>query len=144
MTRHTAKPVENAEVAAVFESYPPEFRRKLLALRELILATAASIEGVGRIEETLKWGEPAYVTSETKSGSTIRIGWKESAPREYSIYFHCQTTLVADFRQQFAKHFEFDGNRRIVFRENDRIPKAPLSSCIAAALTYHRDKKAQR
>jgi hypothetical protein len=139
--RSNVKPIKNPQVAAVFESYPPKFRRKLLALRALIFETAASIEGVGAIEETLKWGEPAYVTSETKSGSTIRIDWKASAPREYSLYFHCQTTLVADFRQQFPQEFEFDGNRRIVFGENDRIPKGPLSRCIAAALTYHRDKR---
>jgi hypothetical protein len=136
--------IKSPEVAAVFESYPPKFRRKLLALRELILETALSTEGVGAIEETLKWGEPAYVTSETKSGSTIRIGWKKSAPAEYSIYFHCQTTLVADFRRQFPDTFEFDGNRRIVFGEDDRVPRGPLSSCIAAALTYHLDKKARR
>lgn len=138
------KPIENPEVAAVFENYPTKFKRKLLALRELILETAASTEGVGTIEETLKWGEPAYVTSETRSGSTIRIDWKKSAPREYSIYFHCQTTLIADFRQQFPHDFTFDSNRRIVFGENDRVPKGPLSECIAAALTYHRKKQARR
>ncbi len=138
------KPIKNPGVAAVFDRYPPRFRRKLLALRELILETAASTRGVGPIEETLKWGEPAYLTSETKSGSTIRIQWKRSAPREYSICFHCQTTLVSDFREQFPHEFNFDGNRRIVFSEKDRVPKGPLSMCIAAALTYHRDKKARQ
>jgi hypothetical protein len=131
------QPIENTEVAAVFESYPPKFRRKLLALRKLIFETAESIEAVGPIEETLKWGQPAYITAASKSGSTIRIDWKESAPQEYAICFHCQTTLVGDFREWFPATFEFDGNRRIVFGENDRVPKGPLSACIAAALTYH-------
>lgn len=138
------KPIKIPEVAAVFDTYPPKFRRKLLALRELILETAASTRGVGPIEETLKWGEPAYLTSETRSGSTIRIHWKKSAPREYSICFHCQTTLVSGFRRHFPHDFKYDGNRRIIFSENDRVPKAPLSRCIASALTYHSDKKARR
>jgi hypothetical protein len=135
------QPIKNPEVAAVFESYPPKLRRKLLALRRLILETAESTEGVGPIEETLKWGEPAYATSESGSGSTIRIHWKRSAPREYAILFHCQTTLVGDFRKQFSSTFEFDGNRRIVFGEDERVPRGPLAFCIAAALTYHLDKK---
>ena len=129
------------EVAAAFDAYPPKFRRKLLALRKLIFETAESTEGVGEIEETLKWGEPAYLTSQSKSGSTIRIAWKKSAPREYAIYFHCQTSLVETFRHRFPGKLRFDGNRRIVFSENDRIPIGPLSSCITAALTYHRNKK---
>ena len=59
-------------VAQVFEDYPATVRQRLLALRELILQTAATTAGVGKLEETLKWGEPAYVTAESKGGSTIR------------------------------------------------------------------------
>jgi hypothetical protein len=110
------------EVAAVFERYPPKFRRKLLALRKLILETA----------------------EETRSGSTIRIDWKKKAPDEYSIYFHCQADLIETFRLHYPGCFRFDGNRRIVFGEDDRVPVEPLSACIAAALTYHRGKKSRR
>ena len=48
------KPVQNPAVAAKFQSYPPSMRPKLMALRELILKTAADTAGVGEIEETLK------------------------------------------------------------------------------------------
>jgi hypothetical protein len=44
-------------VAAKFAAYPPDVRRKLLALRELVLRTATATPGVGQIEEALKWGE---------------------------------------------------------------------------------------
>ena len=138
------KRIKNRDVAAVFLAYPPKFRRKLLALRRLILETAESTEGVGEIEETLKWGEPAYVTSQSRSGSTVRIAWKKSAPTKYAIYFHCQTNLVETFREKFPGKFRFDGNRRIVFNEDETVPVGPLSSCIAAALTYHRNKKPRR
>jgi hypothetical protein len=137
-----AKP--SPDVAAVFNSYPPKFRRKLLALRKLILETADSTEGVGEIEETLKWGEPAYVTAKSKSGSAIRIHWKESAPREYAMCFHCQTDLIQRFRAWFPRKFRFEGNRRIVFSEEDTVSLESLAVCVAAALTYHRDKKRDR
>lgn len=138
------RPFEDTDVAEAFDACPPKLRRKLLAVRELIFETATATEGVGAIEETLKWGEPAYLTSETKSGSTIRLGWKPSAPGEYSLNFHCQTTLVADFRDQYPHDFRFDGNRRLVLDAGDRIPKRPLADCIAAALTYHRRKRRRR
>jgi len=128
-------------IAGVFASYPPAIRPKVMALRRLILETAAATDGVGPITETLKWGEPAYLTSASKSGSTIRIGWKKSAPSRYALYFHCQTNLVDTFRAQFPDVFVFAGNRAIVFEETDAVPAGPLAMCIAAALTYHRDKK---
>ena len=134
------KPFDNAAVAQAFEAYPVNFRRQLLALRELIFQTAASTEGVGMIEETLKWGEPAYVTSQSKSGSTVRIGWKKSNPSQYAMYFHCQTNLVDTFRALFSSEFKFEGNRAIVFNEHDAVPTDSLAFCIAAALTYHRSK----
>lgn len=115
-------------------------RRKLLALRKLIFETAAATEGVGKLDETLKWGEPAYVTAESKSGSTIRIDWKKAQPSRYAMYFHCQTNLIETFRTLFPTEFEFEGNRAIVFDESGNVPIDALSFCIAAALTYHRNK----
>ena len=128
---------QSAAVAEKFCSYPPGIRRKLLALRKAIFNTAARIEGVGAIEETLKWGEPAYVTAATKSGSTIRIDWKPGKPKQYTMYFHCQTNLVETFRTLFPEDFGFEGNRALVFNEADALPQDALEFCIAAALTYH-------
>lgn len=132
--------MECAHVAAVFGAYPPAIRSKLLALRELIFETAASTQGVGKLEETLKWGEPAYLTLESRSGSTVRIGWKKSKPTQYAIYFHCQTNLIETFRTLFPSEFKFEDNRAIVFEESDAVPTESLAFCIATALTYHRAK----
>ena len=41
--------------------------------------------------------------------------------------------------RRFAK---FEGNRAIVFDESDAVPTDSLAVCIAAALTYHRNKAA--
>jgi Domain of unknown function (DU1801) len=134
------KPFENAAVAQIFAAYPPKIRCQLLALRTLIFEVASLTSGVGLIEETLKWNEPAYVTSITKSGSTIRLGWKKSNPTQYAIYFNCQTSLVESFRTLFPCEFKFQGNRAIVFDAAEVVPKDALCFCIAAALTYHLKK----
>ena len=74
--------IDNPDVAVVFASYPDEIRPKFMFLRRIIIETSASIDVVGDIEETLIWGEPSYLIPETKSGSTIRIGWKEAREGE--------------------------------------------------------------
>jgi hypothetical protein len=125
-------------VAQRFQLYPAKIRPKLLALRELIFQTARSTDGVGEIKETLKWGEPAYLTPQTQSGSTIRIDWMAFRPTEYAMYFHCQTNLVETFRATFPNEFRFEGNRAILFREDDAVPMDPLAFCVGRALTYHR------
>jgi uncharacterized protein DUF1801 len=134
------KNTANAAVDAVFASYPPAIRRRLLALRALIFKTAASTPGVGALDETLKWGEPAYMT-QSKSGSTIRLGWKESNPGQYAMYFNCQTNLVETFRTLFPNELKFAGNRAIIFNEKERPPTEALGYCIGAALTYHLRKR---
>ena len=127
-------------VGQAFQAVPAPMRRKLLALRRLILETAAETEGVGPIEETLKWGEPAYLTSQTRSGSPVRLGWKKARPGEYAMYFNCQTTLVETFRTLFPE-LRFEGNRAIVFQADEPVPRDVLKFCVAATLTYHQRKR---
>ena len=129
-------------VSAAFDAAPEDVRPGMLALRELIFETAGRIDGVGPLTETLKWGEPAYLTEVSKSGSTIRIGWKKTAPTRFALYFNCNTSLVETFRAQFGDKLTFEGNRAIVFDQSDRLPTGIVASCIASALTYHHDKKA--
>ena len=132
------RPFQNLSIQQVFDNYPAAIRNRLMALRQLIFDTAASTPGVGELEEALKWGEPAYLTSKTKSGSTVRIAWKAAKPLQHAIYFNCQTTLVDTFRTLFPNDFEFEGNRAIIFDTTGRIPVREVAWCIAAALTYHR------
>lgn len=132
-------PFTNPDVARVFDTYPPGMRGKLLILRQLILDTAAVTDGVGELEETLKWGEPAYLTP-SKSGSTIRINWKRSSPSQYALCFICHTNLVETFRMLFPNDFIFEGNRAMLFHQAEALPRDSLAFCIAAALTYHLKK----
>jgi hypothetical protein len=132
-------------VGAAFDGYPKPLRLKLLALRRLILDTAAATKGVGALQETLKWGQPSYLTAATKSGSTIRIDRVKASVNQYALYFHCQTDLVATFRELYPKELTTAGNRAIIFSADDAIPEAALRHCLGLALTYHlRKRKAVR
>jgi hypothetical protein len=128
-------------VDAVFAAYPKPLKAKLLALRRLIFDTAVGTEGVGELEETLKWGQPSYLTAATKSGSTIRIDRVKTSANQYAVYFHCQTDLVATFRELYPKELTTAGNRAVIFNADDAIPEAALRHCVALALTYHLRKR---
>lgn len=132
---------KNPEVALKFKTYPDEFKLKMLALRSLILETAAEIEEIDHVEETLKWGEPSYLV---KKGSTIRIDYKEKNPDQYAIYFKCTSKLVPTFKEVFGDVFKYEKNRAILFTLEDKIPKKELSQCIEMALRYHTVKNLPR
>jgi hypothetical protein len=135
------KPFSDPVVEAHFRNYPALVRKKLLAIRELIFDVAARTEGVGELLETLKWGEPAYVTEHSKSGSTVRVDWKSKTPGKYAVYFNCNTGLVDTFKTMFPEDFKYEGRRAIIFEVDERIPKDALAVCIAASLTHHAKKK---
>jgi hypothetical protein len=148
--KNAAKPVarksagrQSAEIEIVFSAYPQPVRSRLLALRRLILETAKTTRGVGRLEEALKWGQPSYLTTESKSGSTVRIDQIRTKPGGYAVYFHCQTDLVDTFRGLYPE-LRYGGNRSILLDAGEKLPKAALRHCIALALTYHARKKAAR
>ena len=113
---------------------PKGARAPLLALRDLIYETAAGTEGVGPLEETLKWGQPAYLTPVTKSGSTIRLGRPKTGG--YAISVHCQTSILSDFRTAFPDGFDYEGNRAIRFPDGAAPPLNALRLLVRSALTY--------
>jgi len=126
----------NPAVEAVFASYPKPVKARLLALRRLIFDTAKATKGVGVVEETLKWGQPSYLTPETKSGSTIRIDQVKAEAGQYAVFFHCQTNLVETFRELYPE-LSYGGNRCIFLNAEDKAPEAALRHCVGLALTYH-------
>ncbi len=132
---------EDARVAAAFDAYPPTTRSKLLVLRKLIFETAARTDGVGCLEETLKWGQPSYLTAETKAGSTIRIDGLKDDSGGYAVYFTCHTNLVETFRALYPDKLNFEGNRSILLDADEPLPARELGHCIALALTYHLGKR---
>jgi hypothetical protein len=130
------KSFADKQVASVFQSYPAGLRSKLLALRRLVFDVAAATEGVGRLTETLKWGQPSYLTEESGSGSTMRIDQRKKSGG-YAIYFHCRSGLVEQFRRIYPDTFRYEGKRAILFDRGERVPMRALRHCIGLALTHY-------
>ncbi len=128
----------NPKITTIFENYPESVRDKMDDLRTLIIQTATDLNEITHLEETLKWGEPSYISNH---GSTIRIDWKKKNPNQYAMYFNCSSKLITTFRIVFNRTFLYEGNRAIIFDLHQPLPEIELKKCIEAALLYHKIKK---
>ncbi|MBP2831561.1 DUF1801 domain-containing protein [Aquimarina sp. U1-2] len=129
------------DVELKFKIYPKAIQSKLNFLRNIIFETAKENADIEAIEETLKWGEPSYLTSK---GSTIRIDWKPKTPNQYAIYFKCTSKLVPTFKEVYGDTFTYEKNRAILFTLDDHVPVPELKECIRLALQYHQVKHKPR
>ena len=131
------------DVKSIFDSYPLAAGKRLMQVRQLILKCASQDDAIGELTETLKWGEPAYLTAQTGSGSTIRLGFKDKLPDSVAVYFNCQTTIVNEIQQRYPNKFKCENNRALLLPVNKPIPKKELSECLNIALKYHLNRKAR-
>jgi len=123
---------DDPAVQAAFEALPPDTRGGVLALRALILDTAATLPRAQPLQEALRWGQPAYLAPK---GSTIRLGGHKSAC--FALFVHCQSRLIGDFTSAFPGEDRIDGNRAILFDNPTQIDATRHGWLIARALTYH-------
>lgn len=129
-------------VAETFGTYEPDVRDALLKLRGIVFETAEETDGVGELEETLKWGQPSYLTSQSRSGSTIRIApLGPDDAHDYAMFFICHTNLVDRFEVLFGDTFVYASNRALLFSLGDELPIDELRQCITLALAYHLNKR---
>lgn len=134
----TKHPINDPAVEEIFDSYLPAFQKPLLKIRHWVFEVASNSSQIGEITETLKWGQPSYLTTKTKSGTTLRMDWYDD--EHVALFFHCQTTLIESFRSRFGDELLFSKNRAILFQVNKKLPEQAIKHCIEAALTYHANK----
>lgn len=130
----------STEVISLLESYPEDLKASLSSLRRMILDIGESNEDVGVLEETLKWGQPSYLTVRPKTGTTIRIDRDTSNSGDFALYVNCQSSLVSEWRAMFPQ-LTFGGNRSVHFRLGEDLPENELRQMITMALTYHSRKR---
>ena len=129
---------KDAAVQAVFDQYEADIRDKLLSLRDLIFDQAASIQSIGSLSESLKWGQPAYRPVANKIGTTVRLDAVRGSGGAVALYVPCSTTLIADITTRYPDVFDSQGKRALVFAPDTSIPESELRHAIAMALAYHR------
>lgn len=120
----------------VLATYPAAAQAHAATLSDLIRNEAKRL-AAGPLTETLKWGEPAFLTEATKSGTTLRIAWKPKAPDVLQMLVSCQTNLIDTWRTRFPE-LRFAGDRAVLLPLDAPLPRDALRSCAALALTYHR------
>ena len=123
-----------AAVARVLDGFAEPERARLLELRLLIFDVAGT-EGVGPLTETLKWGEPAYLTDATKAGTTVRLGLPKGVPDRVALFVSCQSRLIDRVRVE-CPELDCVGDRAIHVPLTGPLP--PLAHAIGLALTYKR------
>ncbi|WP_242014604.1 DUF1801 domain-containing protein [Vibrio alginolyticus] len=111
-------------------------RIRIEELRNTVLTIASELK-LGEVEESLKWGEPSY---SVKTGSPVRMDWKQKTPSRYYLFFNCQTKLVDTFRELYSDSLEFQGNRAIILSLSAPLPEASIKTCLELALTYQKRK----
>lgn len=126
----------NSAVENKINAYPETAKTKFYEIRALIFEIAKR-EGLGEIEETLKWGQPAYLCN---LGSTIRLDWQNKAPNNIGVFFNCKSVLVETFKEIFGESLIYGGNRA-VFVPLDKETPEELETCILMALNDHALKK---
>ena len=130
--------IKNRQVSNSFAAFEKPAREKLFLLRQLILETASEIGLDDTLEETLKWGEPSYIS---QSGSTIRIAPYKRDKAKVAMFFNCKTILIETIKEVYEDVFEYEGNRALLLFIDKDIPRSELKHCIELALTYHKIKK---
>ena len=123
------------QVAAVFASYPAGARTGLLVLRQMIFDEAALLPAAGPLTEALRWGQPAYLTHATRAGSPLRLGIPKSGG--FALYANCQTSLIADLAVVAGTRLRFEGNRAVLFEDEQEIAADLVTVLIRRALTWH-------
>lgn len=136
--------IDEPAVRAVFEAFTPRVRSRLLDLRALVFETAESLPEVGPIVESLRWGQPAYLTLASKTGTTVRLGCKEPDSGWCEVLVHCQTDLIETFVARHGAALSVEGTRAVRVRVDGALPIEPLRDFIALALTYRLRKATGR
>jgi len=128
--------IMDSSVKLKFDTYPKNIHILLSKIRDLIFSVAKQ-DGISDLTETLKWGEPSYIS---KIGSTIRFDWKAKYPNQYCLYFNCNTSLIETFKEVYGDIFTYEGNRSIVFNIDQTLPVKELAHCISLSLRYKKIK----
>ncbi|QDI77449.1 MULTISPECIES: DUF1801 domain-containing protein [Leisingera] len=127
-------PFASPDIEAAFDVPDVQARAGLLALRRLIFDTAAQTPEAGRIEEALRWGQPSYLTPESRTGSTIRLGIPKGA--RFALFVHCQSRLIPEFAAAFPAWDRFEGTRAVLFNNPREVEPVRHGWLIKRALTY--------
>lgn len=128
------------ELLSRVTTWPTRAQEAFSTLRALCHATADELE-IGPLEESLKWGQPAWRPTKPNTGSTLRVMWHENTPDLLSLYVGCKTDLAARMRDIYPDLPQNDGRRHIAIRLSDPLPLDAMSHLASMTFAYHKSRK---
>ena len=124
----------------VFESWSPSAQKTAQLCRDLFVDAAVRLD-TGPLEESLKWGQPAWRPRRPRTGSTLRMGWDAAAPDELALFVDCKTDLAARMREVYPALTSNDGRRRIGVSLSTPLPEQAIAHLAEMTFSYHRAKR---
>lgn len=125
--------------SSTIAAWPHAARTQFTEIRDLIL-TAAQDADVGPIEESLKWGQPAWRPKRLRQGSTLRLSWQDNTSQTLALYVDCKTTLSATMREIYPLEFEYESNRALRLSIGATLPVQAIDHLVRLTFTYHRKR----
>lgn len=127
-----------APILDQIQHWPEAAQLRLQAMRALFYDVADTAK-IGPLDESLKWGQPAWRPRRARMGSTVRLNWSEAAPRSLMAYVDCKTDLATQLHSRFP-HFPNDGRRALRFDLGHADTDAAWQLAFLT-FTYHRSKR---
>ncbi len=118
-----------------FRSWPDRAAECAHSVRSIFVQTAKDI-GVNSLEESLKWGEPAWRPK--KGGITLRVAWSTNAPEELGVFVDCKSDLCARMQSDFPRSFRYIAPRVMYIALDETIPEDALTHLAKLAFQYKR------
>lgn len=84
----------SVDILNQIDRWPEDAQQRLLALRTLFHEVAQDAD-IGPLDESLKWGQPAWRPRRARTGTTLRLNWSPDAPDRLSAYVDCKTDLAS-------------------------------------------------
>ena len=126
-------------LAAACQHWPEPAQSHLTTIRALV-QDAADTAHIGALTETLKWGQPSWLPTQSGIGSTLRVAWSEKRPSDIGLFVNCNSNLGETMRTLYPDTFDFEGNRALYLPLDAPLPCDAIHHCATLTLTYHRTK----
>ncbi|QFT59564.1 hypothetical protein FIU94_12085 [Sulfitobacter sp. THAF37] len=132
-----------APFLSAVQSWPLPARDALWACRAVFHATAEQT-GIGPLEESLKWGQPAWRPRAPRTGSTLRMGWTPDDPDRISLFVDCKTDLAARMAEIYPDIGANDNRRQIRLDLTRPLPDQAIAHLSQMTFCYHLSQRGLR
>jgi len=137
--------MENAPppLLAHVSHWSPAAQALLWRCRRLFHDVAASAD-TGRLDETLKWGQPSWRPVKPRTGTTLRMGWDANSPERLSFFVDCKTDLAARMRDIYPDLPLNDGQRHLGILVDAVFLQQAITHLAEMTFTYHRARRLKK